>query len=95
MKFLKKRGYDGTVRKIVSDDKTEVLGIVGTFKDLMELGVVEQVTNYSWDTWCCIATPPSGVISLSAGHHPRREASGPADGPPGPTSAAVSAPWWS
>lgn len=57
MKFLKKRGYDGTVRKIVSDDKTEVLGIVGTFKDLMELGVVEQVTNYSWDTWCCIPNP--------------------------------------
>lgn len=57
MKFLKKREYAGTVRKIVSDDKTEVLGIVGTFKDLMELGIVEQVTNYSWDTWCCIPDP--------------------------------------
>ena len=31
--------YTGTVRKIVTDDKTEVLGIVGTFKDLMEIGV--------------------------------------------------------
>ena len=57
MKFLKKRDYTGTVRKIVNDDKTEVLGIVGTFKDLMDLGIVEQVTNYSWDTWCCIPGP--------------------------------------
>ena len=57
MKFLKKRDYAGTVRKIVNDDKTEVLGIVGTFKDLMDLGIVEQVTNYSWDTWCCIPSP--------------------------------------
>lgn len=27
MKFLKKRDYAGTVRKIVNDDKTEVLGM--------------------------------------------------------------------
>lgn len=57
MKFMKKRDYAGTVRKIVTDDKTEVLGIVGTFKDLMDLGIVEKVTNYSWDTWCCIPAP--------------------------------------
>ena len=57
MKFLKKRDYTGTVRKIVSDDKTEALGVVGTFKDLMELDIVEQVTNYSWDTLCCIPAP--------------------------------------
>lgn len=57
VKFLKKQGYTGTVRKIVTDDKAEVLGIVGTFKDLMDLGIVEQVTNYSWDTWCCIPEP--------------------------------------
>lgn len=57
MKLLKKRDYTGTVRKIVTDDKTEVLGIVGTFKDLMDLGIVEQVTNYSGDTWCCIPGP--------------------------------------
>lgn len=57
MKFMKRRGYTETVRKIVTDDKTEVLGIVGTFKDLMELGIVEKVTNYSWNTWCCIPAP--------------------------------------
>ncbi|MCI8815541.1 MAG: hypothetical protein HFF15_01770 [Angelakisella sp.] len=57
MKFLKKRDYAGTVRKIVNDDNTEVLGVVGTFKDLMDLGIVERVTNYSWDTWCCIPGP--------------------------------------
>lgn len=57
MKFLKKRDYTGTVRKIVNDNITEVLDIVGTFKDLMDLGIVEQVTNYSWDTWCCIPNP--------------------------------------
>ena len=57
MKLLKKHDYTGTVRKIITDDKSEVLGIVGTFKDLMDLGIVEKVTNYSWDTWCCIPAP--------------------------------------
>lgn len=71
MKFLKKRDYTGTVRKIVNDDKTEVLGIVGTFKDLMELGIVEEVTNYSWDTWCCIPGP--GRIEIWNGIGATRE----------------------
>ena len=57
MKLLKKRGYTGTVRKIVTDDKSEMLGIVGTFKDLMEIGVVESVTDISLDTWLCIPHP--------------------------------------
>lgn len=57
MKLMTKRGYTGTVRRIVSDDGTETLGVVGTFKDLMDLGIVEQVTNYSWDTWRCIPAP--------------------------------------
>lgn len=57
MKLLKKRGYTGTVRKIVTDDKTKVLGIVGTFKDLMEIGVVESVTYISLDTWLCVPYP--------------------------------------
>ena len=57
MKLLKKRGYTGTVRKIVTNDKTEVLGTVGTFKDLMEIGVVESVTNISSDTWLCVPYP--------------------------------------
>lgn len=54
MKFLKKRGYTGTVRTITNDDQNERLGVVGTYKDLMELGIVEKVTQYSFDTWCCI-----------------------------------------
>ena len=57
MKKKKKRGYTGTVRKIVTNDKTEVLGTVGTFKDLMEIGVVESVTNISLDTWLCVPYP--------------------------------------
>ena len=57
MKLLKKRGYTGTVRKIVTIDKTELLGTVGTFKDLMEIGVVESVTNISLDTWLCVPYP--------------------------------------
>ena len=57
MKLLKKRGYTGTVRKIVTNDKTEELGTVGTFKDLMEIGVVESVTNISLDTWLCVPYP--------------------------------------
>lgn len=54
MKLLKKKGYTGTVRKITNDEKTEVLGVVGTFRDLMKEGLVKEVINYSYDTWCCI-----------------------------------------
>ena len=71
MKFLKKRGYTGTVRKIV-DDGGEVLGDVGTFKDLMELGIVEKVTQYSFDTWCCIPVG-SGRIECWKGIGATRE----------------------
>lgn len=57
MRFTKKRGYEGTVRKVWNDAKTETLGIVGTFEDLMKLGIIESVTNYSLDTWICMPAP--------------------------------------
>ncbi len=62
MKFMKKRGYNGTVRKIVSDDSSKVLGVVGTLQDLMELGIVEPGPGWggSPDTWCCLLPPTLG-----------------------------------
>lgn len=54
MKLTKKKGDDSTLRKIWNDDKTEVIGVVGTFKDLLVAGIIEKVTEYSLDTWCCI-----------------------------------------
>ncbi len=67
MRFMKKRGYNGTVRKIVSDDSSTVFGVVGTFQDLMDLGIVEQVTGCSPDTWCCLPAPTPGRLDRPSG----------------------------
>ena len=53
MKLLKKKGYEGTLRKVVNDERTEVLGIVGTVGDLLK----ERVLSYCdapWGTWGCV-----------------------------------------
>ncbi len=57
MKLMKPKGYNGTVRSILNDEKSEVLGVVGTFADLLKAQIVEKVTGYSFDTWCCIPAP--------------------------------------
>lgn len=57
MKLTKKKNDDSTLRRIWNDEKTEILGVVGTFKDLLAAGIVEKVTQYSFDTWCCIPAP--------------------------------------
>lgn len=57
MKLTKKKDDNSTLRKIWNDEKTEVLAMVGTFKDLLDVGIVENVAQYSLDTWCCIPAP--------------------------------------
>jgi len=57
MKFLKSKkaiaeGAD-TFRKIVNDDKTKVLAVVGTVGDLLKLGVLDSC-NLPETRWCCI-----------------------------------------
>ena len=42
MKLLKKHGYEGSIRKVANDEKTKVLGIIGTVEDL----VAEHVFDY-------------------------------------------------
>ena len=35
MKLTKKKGYEGTIRKVLNDEKTKVIGVVGTVRDLL------------------------------------------------------------
>lgn len=55
MKFLKKKGYEGTLRKIADDDKTKVLGVVGTVGDLIAESVLEYC-DAPLDSWGCVRT---------------------------------------
>lgn len=55
MKLLKKKNYEGTLRKVVDDEKTRVLGVVGTVDDLLE----EKVLDYCdapRGMWACVRT---------------------------------------
>lgn len=71
MRFTKKKDYQGTVRNVWNDDKTELLGTVGTFEDFMKLRIIEKFTNYSGDTWICI--PVLGRIDTLNGIGATRE----------------------
>ena len=58
MKFLKSKkaieqGAE-SFRKIVNDEKTQVLAVVGTVKDLMTMGILEEC-NAAPDMWCCLS----------------------------------------
>ena len=46
MKFLKKRDYNGSIRKVWSDDKEVCFGVVGTVGDLLKEGIFEYA-DYS------------------------------------------------
>lgn len=59
MKFLKKRDYNGSIRKVWSDDKEVCFGVVGTVGDLLKEGIFEYA-DYSPETWAFL--PPPGVI---------------------------------
>lgn len=56
MKMLKSNKYPESIRKIVNDERTKVLAIVGEIKDLMEVGLIEPKSRiqFSGDTWMCI-----------------------------------------
>lgn len=43
MKLLKRRGDTSTIRKVVSDDRTTLLGIVGQVQDFIAAGII------AWD----------------------------------------------
>ena len=53
MKLLKKKGYEGTMRKVVNDDKTQVMGIVGTVDDLLKEKVLD-ICNAPRGYWGCV-----------------------------------------
>lgn len=61
MKLLKKHGYEGSIRKVANDEKTKVLGIIGTVEDL----VAEHVFDYcdaDNGLWACVT--PDGKATF-------------------------------
>lgn len=63
MKYLKKKGDETTIRKVTSDDKAIVLGVVGTTGDLLAAGVLEYC-DLNNDAWCFIKK--NGVARFGA-----------------------------
>lgn len=53
MRYLKRKNYDGTIRKVVSDDGSKALGIVGTVGDLIKEGVLD-FADCSGSLWAFI-----------------------------------------
>lgn len=59
MKFLKRKGYEATtIRKVVNDEKTNVLGVVGTVGDMLKVGLLEWC-DYDCDLWVFLSKPGS------------------------------------
>lgn len=50
MKFIKRKCDDSSIRKVKSDDKMELYGVVGTVSDLLKYGLLEWC-DYSTDLW--------------------------------------------
>lgn len=49
MILTKKKNYTGTIRKVWDDDKTRVLGLLGTVADLLSEGVFDECdVNPEW-----------------------------------------------
>lgn len=59
LKFFKKRGYDGTIRKVWTADKEVCFGLVGTVEDLLKEKVIEWC-DYNDDIWIFI--PYLGIL---------------------------------
>lgn len=53
MKLLKKKDYDGSIRKITNDDKTVNYGLIGTVRDFIKEEVLTYC-EYSPETWVYI-----------------------------------------
>ena len=43
MKYMKRKGYTGTIRKVIADDNIGVVGIVGLISDLLNEGVFNYI----------------------------------------------------
>ena len=45
MKLKRKRGYDGTIRTVCTDDNEKALGLIGPLSDLLEAGIVQRAPS--------------------------------------------------
>ena len=55
MKFLKRKDYaDTTIRKVMDNEKTRVLCVVGTVEDLLKAGILEWC-DYDGSLWLSIS----------------------------------------
>ena len=61
MRYLKKKGYEGTIRKVVSEDRSKVYGIVGTVEDMLKEGILEYYDG-SETQWCMISSCWDGAV---------------------------------
>lgn len=51
MRFMMKKGYENTtLRRVRSDDGSVFFGVVGTVRDLLDVGLLEWC-DYSPDLW--------------------------------------------
>lgn len=71
LKFFKKRGYDGTIRKVWTADKEVCFGLVGTVEDLLKEKVIEWC-DYNDDIWVFI--PYLGILQEANFGKTREEA---------------------
>ena len=72
MKFMKRKGdEETTLRKVVNDEKTEVLGVVGTVGDMLKAGILEYC-DFNRDAWCFLAKRGIGLKDRFG--HTREEA---------------------
>ncbi len=71
MKLTKRKDSKDSIRKVWSDDKEVLFGIVGTVADLLRVGILEWA-DYPGETWCFINAPG---IMLETKFGPTREAS--------------------
>ena len=60
MRILNKKSNETTLRKVVDDEKTKVLGVVGTVGDMLS----EHVLDYCDDSperWACVLPKGEGA----------------------------------
>lgn len=63
MILRKKKGDDSSVRRVINDEKTKVLAVVGTIQDLMDANIISITPGkeqYSRDTYMCVPNPGLG-----------------------------------
>lgn len=66
MIFKKRKGDNSSIRKVLNDERTKVLAIVGTIQDLMDANLVSITPGkeqYSRDTYMCIPNSTLGFAT--------------------------------